>query len=104
MAVTLEVGQTLNMALVFLDQAGNPMTTTPTPDSPPAWVDSTPATETLTVDGTGLAATGTPLAPGTDTVSVTVVVGGVSFSASLDVTVTAAPQVLTSIAIVPTVA
>jgi len=38
--------------------------------------------------------------PGTDTVNLTVVVGGHSFTASLDVTVTPTPQTLTSVAIV----
>ncbi len=103
MAVTLSVGHTLNMALAFLDQSGNPMLTPPTPDSPPGWTDTTSSTETIVPAASGLSCVGTPVAPGTDTVSVAVVVGGVSFSATLDVTVTAAPQVLTSVAITPTV-
>jgi hypothetical protein len=103
MAVTLAVGHTLNMALVFLDQNGNPMLTPVVPDAAPSWTDTTSATETLTVSGSGLTAVGTPVAPGTDTVSVALAVGGVSFTATLDVTVTSAPQVLTSVSIAPTV-
>ena len=103
MAVTLAVGHTLNMALAFLDQNGNPMLTTPTPDATPAWTDTTAATETLAPAASGLTCVGTPIAPGTDTVTLTLAVAGVSFSANLDVTVTAAPQVLTRVAIVPTV-
>jgi hypothetical protein len=101
MSVTLSVGHTLQMAIAFLDQAGNPMLTTPTPDTAPTWSNTTSATETL-VDN-GLTCVGTPVAAGSDTVSVNLAVGGVSFSATLRVTVQAATQVLTSIAIIPTV-
>ena len=103
MAVTLAVGHTLNMSLTFLDQNGNPMLTTPTPDAAPTWSDTTAATETLAPAASGLTCVGTPIAPGTDTVTVTLAVGGVAFTANLDVTVTAAPQVLTSVAIAETV-
>jgi hypothetical protein len=103
MNVALTVGHTLNMAVSFLDQNGNPMLVAPTPDTAPSWTDTTPATEILVVAGSGLTAVGTPVAPGTDVVNLTVVVGGVSFAALLDVTVSAAPQVLTSVAISSTV-
>jgi|SRR5271166_334350 len=103
MAVTLSLGHTLSMSIAFMDQNGNPMLTTPTPDAAPAWSDTTPATETLAPSGDGLTCTGTPVAVGTDTVSLALAVGGAAFSATLDVTVTAAPQVLTSIGIVPVV-
>ena len=100
MATTDTVGQTLPLSLVYLDQNGAPMATPPTPDSPPSWSDTTPATETLTVAPDGMTATALAVAAGTDTVGVTVVVGGKTFSASLAVTVTPAPQVLTSVEIV----
>jgi len=103
MDVTLSIGHTLTDTIAYLDQNGNPMLTTPTPDSPPVWSDSTPATETLTVAADGSSATGTPLAVGVDTVSLTVIVGGVTFSATQNVIVTAAPQVLTKVDITPTV-
>lgn len=104
MATTLAVGHKLEMQIAFLDQNGNPMLAVQTPDNAPTWSNSTPATETLTVAASGLTCEGMPLVPGTDTVSLTVSVGGVSFSATLDVTVTEAPQVLTSVAIVPVIA
>lgn len=103
MAVTLSVGHTLNMSIQFLDQNGNPMLTPPTPDSPPSWSDTTSATETLAPAANGLSCVGTPIAAGSDVVNLSVVVGGQTFSATLDVTVDAAPQVLTSVAIAATV-
>lgn len=103
MAITLAVGHKLEMALIFLDQNGNPMLKTPSPDSVPIWGNTTSSTEMLAPAASGLTCEGTPLATGTDTVSTTIMVGGVTFTASLDVTVTASPQVLTSVAIDPTV-
>jgi hypothetical protein len=103
MDITLSIGHTLTDAIGFYDQNNNPMLTTPTPDSAPVWSDTTPATETLVAAANGLTATGTPLAVGSDVVSLTVIVGGVTFTATQNVTVTAAPQVLTSVQILPTV-
>lgn len=96
---TLTVGHKLALAIAFLDANGNPMLTTPTPDSPPAWSNTTPATETLVAAADGLSAVATSVAPGTDSISLSVVVGGATFSASLGVEVDAAPQVLTSVQI-----
>src|ERR1700686_915625 len=73
--VTVSVGHKVNCSLVFLDQNGNPMLVAPVPDSPPAWSNSTPATETL--PSAGLAATALALAAGGDTISVSVIVSGV---------------------------
>jgi hypothetical protein len=101
--VTLTVGHTAAFSLVFLDQNGNPMLTTPTPDAPPTWTDTTPATGTLTVAPSGLTASEVALAAGGDTVSVDLTVAGVDFKASIDVVVQAAPQVLTSVQIAATV-
>ena len=103
MSVVLAVGHKLNMSLSFLDQNGNPMLVDPTPDSPPTWTDSTSATETLSAASNGLSCVATPIAVGTDVVTVDVVVGGVTLAATLDVTVSAEPQVLTSIVIDSTV-
>lgn len=100
MATTDTVGQTLPLSIQFLDQHGQPMATAPTPDAAPAWTNSTPATETLTVAADGLSATALAVAAGIDTISVSLAVGGQSFSASLAVTVAPEPQVLTSIEIV----
>lgn len=102
MSVTVTVGHTVEFSINYLDQNGNPMVTTPTPDSAPTWTESSTdgSIETFTVSGDGLTAEGTAVAAGTDTVTATVVVGGTSFSASVDVVVSEAPQVLTSIEVV----
>jgi hypothetical protein len=91
------------MTISFLDQNGNPMLTAVTPDAPPTWSDTTPATGTLTPAAGGLSATEAAIAAGSDVVNVALTVGGAAFSASLGITVSPAPQVLTSIAINATV-
>jgi hypothetical protein len=100
--IALTVGHTASFTLEFLDANGNPMLTTPTPDAPPVWTDSTPATGTLTSNG--LTASELAVAAGSDTVSVALSVAGVAFTATQVLTVSAAPQVLTSVAIETTVA
>jgi hypothetical protein len=102
--VIVTVGHTVSFSLVFLDQNGNPMVTTPLPDAPPTWSDTTPATGTLTPGLSGLTATELATGVGADTVNVSLAVGGTSFSASIDVTVQDVPQVLTSVQIAATVA
>ena len=102
--IALTVGHTASFTVVYLDQNGNPMLTTPTPDAPPAWTDTTPATGTLTPGAGNLTASEVAIAAGTDTVSVSLAVGGVSFSASQQLVVSAAPQVLASIELATTVA
>lgn len=101
-SLNVTVGHTVAFALAFLDQNGNPMLITPTPDAAPTWSDTTPATGTLTPAANGLTATEVAVAPGTDTVSVSLAVAGTSFSASIDLTVDAV-QVLTSVQITGTV-
>jgi hypothetical protein len=103
---SVTAGHKVTYAIAYLDANGNPMLTTPTPDSPPAWTDTIGAADTLTVAADGNSAvlqTGAADASSTDTVGVTVVVGGKSFSATDTVDVSAAPQELTSIALVGTV-
>jgi hypothetical protein len=95
--VKVTVGHSVAFSIVYLDQNGNPMLTTPTPDSPPVWSDTTPATETLTPAASGLTASAVALAAGTDVVTVAVTVGGTSFTGTCDVEVDAVPQVLTSV-------
>src|SRR5690242_19198695 len=102
--IDVTVGHKVTMNLVFLDQNGNPMLTTVTPDAVPTWTDTTPATGTLTAGADGLSATELAIAAGTDVVNVSVTVGGVAFAASLGITSTAVPQVLTSIQINATAA
>ncbi len=105
MAYTLDVGKTENLSIAYLDASGNPMVPVPTPDAPPSWSQSTPASETLTAAADGNTATAVGLAAGTDTIDVDLMVGGIAFKATIDATINAvAPpaQVLTSIAIVAT--
>ena len=103
--VTLTVGHTAGFAIEYDDANGNPMLTTPTPDSPPTWTDApNPAgCVTFTVSADSNSATDLAVAEGVDAVGVTLMVGGVAFSATSNVTVSAAEQVLTSIQIIPTV-
>ena len=100
MAEALFVGQTDTLSIQFLDTSGQPMATPPTPDSPPTWTDTTAATETVAPAADGMSCGQTAVAPGTDTVNLTVTVAGVAYTAQLDVTVSAQPQVLGSVAIV----
>ena len=103
MATSLKVGQTLPLSIDFLDQNGNTILTAPVPDAPPVWSSLDPAIESLTPSADGMTAEVVGLAAGADTVKVDLQVGGVDFTATIDVTVEAvAPaQVLTSIEIVP---
>jgi hypothetical protein len=95
----VNIGHTIAASFVPLDANGNPMLTPVTYDAPPTWVGTTPDTETLKVSADGMTCEADPVAPGTDAVTVTAVVGGKTFSAVLAVEVDPAPQVLTSIAI-----
>ncbi len=99
MALTLEVGQTNALSITVLDTNGQPITN-PTFDTPPAWTNTTPATETLATAADDLTSTLTAAAVGTDVVNLSVTIGGATFTASLDVTVTAVPQVPASVEIV----
>ena len=101
--VTVNVGHTVTCSIVYLDQNGNPLLVTPTPDAAPTWAQTTPATESMAVTADGSTDVLTALAAGADTVSVDLKVGGVDFSASVNVNVAAAPQILTSIAVATTV-
>lgn len=99
MSVVATLGHTITCTIAYLDANGNPMLTPPAPDAPPAWTQTTPATETMAVSADGLTDVLTSVAAGTDVVGVTAVVGGATFTASLNVEVDPLPQVLTSIAI-----
>ncbi len=103
MATILTMGHKLGLQLQVLDQNGNPMLSAVAFDAVPAWSNTTPTTETLVAAADGQSAVGTPVAPGTDTVSVSFTIAGVPFSATLAVEVDAAPQVPASAVIVPTV-
>jgi hypothetical protein len=103
MAITMNAGQSSNLSIAFLDQNGQPMATPPTPDAPPGWANTAPASvDTLLAAPGGMTSILTGVGAGTDTVRVSLAVGGVQFAATLDVTIDAAvsQQTLTSIGIV----
>jgi hypothetical protein len=101
--VNVTLGHKVECSIIYLDQNGNPMLTAPKPDSPPAWTNGNPAVDTLAIAADGSTCEISTVATGADTVNLTLVVGGASFSASLSLTIQAVPQVLTSIAIGATV-
>lgn len=103
MSTSVNVGHTVSMKISFLDTNGNPMLTPVTPDSPPIWSNSSPATGQLTAAPDGLSAVESAIAAGSDVVSLSVTAGGQVFSATLAIDVSAATQVLGSVAIEPTV-
>ena len=98
---TVNVGHELDCSIGYLDTNGNPMLVMPTPDAPPVWTNApAPAGATmLTVAPGGLEAVDKAVAAGTDTLNLTLSVGGVPYSASASVAITAAPQQLGSIVI-----
>ena len=102
MSYTLDVGKTENLAIEYLDQNGQPMVPTPTPDAPPAWSQTNASAVDLTAAADGNTAAAKGAAAGDDIVQLDLKVGGKSFSATIDLTVTAVTpvQVLTSVAIV----
>lgn len=104
MGIKVSLGHNVSGVIAFLDQHGNPMLTPVTPDSPPTWSNLDAGVEAVTASADGLSMSAVPAKVGVDTISVAVVVGGVSFNATLDVEVVPEVQVLTSVAITPTVA
>lgn len=98
--VTVNIGHTVTCSIEYDDANGNPMLTPVAPDAPPAWTQTTPATDTMAVAPDGSQDVLTAIAAGGDTVSVALAVGGKAFSASVGITVSPAPQVLTSIRVV----
>ena len=103
--VTVSVGHQVQASIRWLDQNGNDMATTPTPDSPPSWTDveSPIGDMTLVVAADSMSAVETAVAAGTDVLTLALVVGGVSFSNTLPITITGAQQTLTSVDIAATV-
>lgn len=97
----ITVGHTDTMAILYFDAAGQTMLVTPVPDSPATWTNtpSVPPVDSFTVAPDGNSAVLAALAAGSDIVNVSVTVGGKVFTATENVTISAAPQVLTSIAI-----
>jgi hypothetical protein len=95
----ITVGHTDTITPVYLDQHGNPMLTPVVPDSPPVWSNTpaTPPVDTFTPAADGSSATLIANAAGSDVVNFSVVVGGKTFTATDAITISAAPQVLTSV-------
>lgn len=104
-AITVNVGHVVNCTIIYLDQNGNPMVTPPTPDTAPVWSDAPNPSgcASLVAAPGGLTATDSAVAVGTDVISLSVVVGGTTYTATQPVTIQAAPQVLTSVEIGTTV-
>ena len=102
MATTQKVGQSIDLSIEYLDQDGQPMDTNPTPDSPPVWGNASTSVETLTASPAGDSAIARAIGAGMDTIRVQMSVGGMSYQATLDVTVedVISRQTLTSIGIV----
>lgn len=99
----LTVGHQDTMTILYLDAAGNPMLSAVVPDSPPAWTNTPSPADTLTVSADGSTAVLAALAAGADTVNMSVIVAGKTFTATEQITISAAPQVLTSVEIQNTV-
>lgn len=101
MSTDVFIGHTVNFGISQVDTTGLPMVTPVAFDAAPTWAESSTdgSIETLTVAGDGLTAVGSAVGAGTDTVTATVIVGGVSFSASVDVVVSAEPQVFGGIVV-----
>lgn len=94
------VGHQVVDTLVFLDQNGNPMQAPVTPDSPPVWANVADASvDTFTVSADGSTATVVAKSAGVDSVSVSVIVNGKTFTASQQLTLHDAPQVVSAVAI-----
>lgn len=103
MSTQVSIGHEIDMSISFLDQHGNPMLVATKPDTSPVWTNSTPTVETVTAALDGMSAVAKPVAVGSDTISVDLIVAGVAFKATLDVNVITEVQVLTSVAINPVV-
>lgn len=104
MSTQVAIGHTIAMSIDFLDQHGNHMVNPVAVDAAPTWTNTNPSVEIVAAPADGMSALATPLTVGSDSVSVTLSVGGVKFAATLDVNVIPAEaQVLTSITIVPVV-
>lgn len=102
MAQTLTDNQIDNLAIVATDGAGNPVS--PTFDSPPTWTLSDPSnSNTLAASADGLTAVLTPGQVGsTPTVNLSGIIGGVTLTASLAVSIVSSAVVSISIVGVPT--
>jgi hypothetical protein len=103
MSALQDVGQTTSFSIEYLDQNGSLMLVPQSPDAAPAWSQTNAAVELLVAAADGNTASAKGLVAGSDTVKVDLKVSGVSFSATIDMTVNAGfgagtgSQTLTSI-------
>ena len=105
--ISATVGHKVVNTIGYVDTAGNPMLVAPTPDAPPTWVSAdaaatppvSPLPDTLTISPDGTECDQACVAVGTDTLALSVTVGGVVFTASQSLTISAAPQVLGGVVI-----
>jgi hypothetical protein len=98
---TVNVGHQATCTYVLLDQNNNPMLNPVALDKPAAWTDSPSGTG---VDSNVVSADGTvdvvnALAAGSDTIGVSVTVGGKTFTDSVLLTISPAPQVASGVLI-----
>ena len=103
MSDTVTVGHQIDFSIEYVDTNGNPMLTPVTPDSPPTWTNVSGSPDTFTVSADGTTAVLQATGAGSDTVSLSVTVGGVIFTASDLITINAPPQVLGGVDIVSVV-
>lgn len=77
------VGQTITRTLEILDNAGNPLLPQPALDSPAQWTQSDSTLETDTISSDTLTDTAVVTAAGTEQTSLSVTVGGQTFTAQV---------------------
>ncbi len=99
--VTVTVGHTVVCTYTILDQNGAPMLVQPPLDAPAMWTDTPdPAgADTNIVSADGTTDIVTAAAAGSDTVGLSVTIGGRTFADSLLITIAAAPQVASGVMI-----
>ena len=101
---TVVAGHEVIATYVVTDQNGQPMVTQPPLDAPASWTDtlSVPGVDTNAVSADGTQDVIQAVAPGTDTVGVSVTIGGKTFTDSALLTVSPAPQVASGVQVVLT--
>ena len=104
MTDNVTVGHQINYSFIEVDTSGNPMKT-PVPVTSSTWTDApaTPPVDTFTPSADGSTAVLQAMAAGSDTVTVSAVINGVTYTATDQVLISAAPQVLGGIQIVAAV-
>ena len=104
MTDNVTVGHQIDYSFIEVDTNGNPMQAQ-VPITSSTWTDApaTPPVDTFTVAAGGATAVLQASAAGSDTVTVSAVINGVTYTATDQVLISAAPQVLGGIQIVANV-